>query len=278
MSTDEDSRYLADLRELTPISEQMAKQRLSAYRDRMARLVTEQGTDDVAVEDAFTEARRAQSSRLMRNYVQVAIADGLSNDEALSEAQLFRTHIRAYSGTRAEFQQEVAALIQQANADETSRRQFAGALRSALRRYGLMAFRDGMEDGGYSPESFSPTELDAFKTWLAESSGYVTGIGEELFKQGSTPDAEFRSDLWCNKSLDDIYYRGLMIGAPNKQATWKLGQTEQHCETCAANDGVTLTVRDWSARGMPRSHELACGGWKCDCDLFDANGRRIGAR
>jgi len=224
------------------------------------------------------EAKHTQSSRLMRHYVQIAIADGLGSDEALSEAQLFRAYIRAYSGTRAEFQQEVAALIQQANADETSRRQFAGALRSALRRYGLMAFRDGMEDGGYSPESFSPTELQAFKDWLAESSSYVTNVGEELFKQGSTPDAGFRADLWCNKSLDDIYYRGLTIGAPNQEATWKLGQTEQHCESCLANDGQTLPISAWSARGMPRSHALACGGWKCDCDLFDANGRRIGAR
>lgn len=48
--------------------------------------------------------------------------------------------------------------------------------------------------------------------------------------------------------------------------TWRLGRTEQHCETCAALDGVTLTRAEWARLGYyPRSPQLACGGFHCDC-------------
>lgn len=182
------------------------------------------------------------------------------------------------AGTRDTFQQEVESLIGAANASETSRRGFAAALRAALRRYGLIAFRDGMEAGGYKPESLSQDDLTIFKAWVAESSDYVTKIGAELFVVGKTPDAAFRSELWANKSLDDIYFAGLRIGAPNMPATWKLGATEEHCGTCAERHGQTKTVDQWGKIGFPRDRRLDCGGWKCDCDIFDEKGNRIGAR
>jgi HK97 family phage portal protein len=212
--------------------------------------------------------------QLVRDLLQVAAGEDV--DAAFADAGLMLT--RSYGSTRAEFQIEVARLITAANADETSRRAFAGALRAALRRSGLMAFRDGMESGGYSPESFSPDEITLFRAWLAESSDYVTNLGDSLFKQGDTPDSEFRSELWANKSLDDIYYAGLRIGAPDQLATWKLGGTIDHCDSCATRNGQSATIDAWGKVGFPRDRRLDCGGWRCDCDLFDAQGRRIGAR
>lgn len=232
-----------------------------------------------------THAFRVETlPRWIADTVQVSLYDGEDPDMVFREARALLSQPRAYSGTRDEFQQAVASLIQAANADENSRRAFAAQLRSALRRYGLMAFRDGMEDGGYSPESFNADELATFRAWQAESSGYVTNVGAELFQQGATPDPEFRAELWANKSLDDIYFAGLRIGAPTKEATWRLGSTIDHCRNegatfgCLERDGQTMTVEAWSKIGLPRSHRLTCGGWRCDCDIFDSNGRRIGAR
>lgn len=189
--------------------------------------------------------------------------------------------LKAYyggSGTREGFRQEVEQLITAANADNTSRRAFAGKLRAALRRYGLIAFRDGMEAGGYTPESLSTDDVTIFKAWLAESSDYVSGVGEELFITGNTPDPAARSELWVNKSLDDIYFAGLRIGAPTMEVYWHLGQTEEHCDSCLERDGKKFTVDELGRIGYPRDRRLICGGWKCDCFVSDKDGKVIGAR
>lgn len=189
--------------------------------------------------------------------------------------------LKAYyggGGTREAFRQEVEQLITAANSDETSRRAFGSKLRAALRRYGLSAFRDGMQSGGYAPESLSIDDVTIFKAWLAESSDYVTNVGAELFVTGNTPDPAGRSELWVNKSLDDIYFAGLRIGAPGMLATWNLGATEEHCGSCAERHGKTKTIDEWGKIGFPRDRRLECGGWKCDCSIRDQNGKVIGAR
>lgn len=184
--------------------------------------------------------------------------------------------LKDYSSTSAAFGAEVASLIADANEDATTRAAFGGAMRSALRRYGLVAFRDGMKEGGYDPESLSSDDLTIFKAWLAESSDYVSSLGAALFKDGATPNPDVRGDLWVNKSLNDIFFAGLRIGAPNKLATWRLGGTEKHCATCLENDGQTKSVDDWAKQGLPQDRRLDCEGWQCDCGLEDEDGQRLG--
>ncbi len=51
--------------------------------------------------------------------------------------------------------------------------------------------------------------------------------------------------------------------------TWRLGRTERHCKTCFALNGVTLTPEEWARLGIePRSPDLECGGWRCDCGRY----------
>lgn len=210
-----------------------------------------------------------------------AVFDDAENIAGDSEA------LKAYyggGGTREAFRQEVEQLITAANADDTTRRAFAGKLRAALRNYGLSAFRDGMAAGGYNPESLSTDDVTIFKAWLAESSDYVSNVGSELFVTGNTPDPAARSELWVNKSLDDIYFAGLRIGAPNMKGTWLLGATETHCSSneggggCLERHQQTKTIDEWGKVGFPRDRRLPCGGWKCDCQIFDEKGNKIGAR
>jgi len=40
----------------------------------------------------------------------------------------------------------------------------------------------------------------------------------------------------------------------------------------------TKTIDEWGKVGFPRDRRLPCGGWKCDCQIFDEKGNKIGAR
>lgn len=210
-------------------------------------------------------------------YVRLALDDDETIEAVFAEAKAYY----GSTGTREHFKREVFRIINAANQDETSRRAFGGAMRAALRRYGLQAFIDGMNDGGLEVESLSTDDLDIFRAWQSESSDYVTNLGASLYQGGVVlDDAEVsrRAELWCNKSLDDVYFAGLRIGGPSKRATWRRDDLKDSCDTCKFRDGQTKTVDEWGREGFPRDRRLDCGGWECGCELYDMNGRRIGAR
>ena len=119
-----------------------------------------------------------------------------------------------------------------------------------------------------------------FRAWQQETSEYVTGFADELFKEGGITDAEvpFRVNLWANKTLDDIYYTALREAGPHVEDTWKVDPDKDHCDSCVTRNGQTKTVEEWGKIGFPRDRRLDCGGWDCGCDIWDKNGNRLGAR
>jgi hypothetical protein len=187
--------------------------------------------------------------------------------------------MKDYADTRAEFVQEMLTIIGQGQADDVSRQKFSGSMRTALRRYGLQAFQDGITEGSEADhESFSEDELTIFKAWNAETADYISGLSSELYKEGGITESEveLRADMWGRKSLNDIFYTGYRIGGANKALTWHIGGTIDHCDSCKANDGVTKTADEWGQSGFVQDRRLDCGGWKCECFYTDSQGNRVG--
>ena len=179
--------------------------------------------------------------------------------------------IKSYSDTRALFKGTIYGYIDAAQKDESTRRSFGSSMRTALTRAGTQTMFDALEDGGVKVESFDADQLKLFRDWQSEQSGYVTDFGNEIFKQGITEnETRLRTDFWVNKSLDNLYYRALGLVAGSRKYTWRLGGTVDHCATCLENNGQTKTLKEWQKQGLPKSHELECGGWLCDCGLIEA--------
>lgn len=178
---------------------------------------------------------------------------------------------KAYADTRQAFVDEMIRVIGEGQRSEVSRAKFGGQMRAALRRFGLVAFRDGMNSEGYDPESFSQKELGEFRSWQEETSGYISGLGAELFKADGIAEGEvaLRADMWAEKSLRDIYYRGAKLAAPNKPKRWKRNPAKDSCTDCLARDGQVKTYAEWEEIGLPGSHDLECHGFFCGCSLED---------
>lgn len=227
------------------------------------------------IQSAVSEGGTARIERAFER------ARELLHEQALIQHDYSLLHmLKAYTDTRSQFVSAMLRIIRPAQQDESSRRQFAGAMRSTTNRFGLMAFRDGLTDGGFEGESLDNDMLTIYRAWQAETSEYITNFGSELFKEGgiSENEVEIRAQLWANKTLDDIYFAGLRIAGASIPGTWRLGSTIDHCESCVERDGKTMTIDEWGKIGFPRDRRLACGGWQCDCDLFDKDGKRLGAR
>lgn len=209
--------------------------------------------------------------QLVRDYVQVALADG-DGVQAFADARTWlRGGVKSYTDTKAAFVAEMVRIIGAGQASESSRQQFSGQMNSAARRFGLVAFRDGMNSEGLDPESFDKDQLATFRAWQDETSTYIKGLRDELFKEGGITESEVaaRADAWANKSLRDIYYRGAALAAADKPKRWKRNPQKDSCVDCVSRDGKVLTYKEWAKQGLPGDSRLACHGDHCGCDLED---------
>jgi len=88
-----------------------------------------------------------------------------------------------------------------------------------------------------------------------------------------------RADLWANRYNEVVNEAHLEIARRfGGKLVWRLGATEEHCETCAALNGLVAFGVDWDAAGLhPQGAPnglLECGGWRCDCSLEPTTQRR----
>lgn len=88
-----------------------------------------------------------------------------------------------------------------------------------------------------------------------------------------------RVPLWANR-WEEAYNTAILLITSNEGGNleWQLGETEEHCETCSALNGIVARASEWEQLGVyPQSapnEKLECGGWKCDCSLTPTDKRR----
>jgi len=88
--------------------------------------------------------------------------------------------------------------------------------------------------------------------------------------RGSFIDA--RADGYAG-ALIGIYNYAKMEAQKNQNGQWVLGNTEEHCGTCADLDGQIHPVQWFLDHGyipgQRGSQTLDCGGWHCDCSIIN---------
>ncbi len=179
---------------------------------------------------------------------------------------------KAIQATRLDFEVELEDLLKAARMEQMDRRRFGTVLRALLRKYGTLAYRDGLIDGGLEDGELDEDDQATLTIALAEQSQYVTGFSEVLFKGDGISDAlaEGKPALWFNKAIMPLYQAGRLSADKNGLYEFLLGNTEEHCDTCLRLAGQRHRLKDWAKRKLipPGDEEhFECGGWKCDCKL-----------
>jgi hypothetical protein len=88
-----------------------------------------------------------------------------------------------------------------------------------------------------------------------------------------------RAQLWANRyneGYNDAQAKiALLMGG---KLVWRLGATEEHCDTCSKLDGMVDYAVEWDRTGLrpqnATNNALTCGGWRCDCSLLPTDARR----
>lgn len=223
----------------------------------------------------------------LRNHPAAAWLDdareaGVSLDDAIEVARAILAgedvhYLRAYPQTRQGFTTAVTDLFYSVNDGNMTRQKFGAQLRSLLRRYGLIAMRDGMNEVGYDPESLSQQEVAAFRAWQEQQSTFVSGLGDELFKERkvtgdnpvplSEPALLHRAQMWADISLESARELGLYLAAPQEKYTWVMDSQAEHCVDCLMLNGKTYRMDEWIAADLtPTRGNTECKQG-CRCSL-----------
>jgi hypothetical protein len=169
----------------------------------------------------------------------------------------------AGSLTESEFVREMARLVAAGNlllfllgGGEPTLQPAQARLRASLRqaRGSIRVLADDIFSGRYSPG-----ERSSAAVMTAEDGRAMLGRRMELW--AGTAAYLYHSGQVLRPSPPAVPAAG---GVPG--LVWRLGATERHCADCARLDGRALTREGWLAAGVePKSPQLQCGGWRCDC-------------
>lgn len=185
---------------------------------------------------------------------------------------------KAFADTAQSFVSSFVDLVNGALDDDVSRRRAGTVLRGQIARYGRAAYADGLEAGGVD-DGLSDEDLARAAVLVSEQSQYVTSFLDTVYGKGlSEAQVEQHATLWVNKSLTDFYNAGQLSANANGLYEWQLGATEKHCATCLRMNGQKHRLKEYHAKGiLPKSGDLDCGGWQCDCSLTRTTGRARGS-
>jgi len=147
-------------------------------------------------------------------------------------------------------------------------------LRDLLRRYGDAAYREVLRALDAQAEELSAGDQRALLLLLAALAPFVRKFAAEVFAGTAETLAvralalKSRAPLWWHKSITTYRHEARYKAAPDRLFTWRLGNTEEHCETCLDMNGKSRPMWWYKATGiLPQASILECGGWNCDCHL-----------
>jgi hypothetical protein len=177
---------------------------------------------------------------------------------------------KALSATQRTFKQRFIELAMQVQNNVISKAVLRPALRLALLEAGADALRDGLADGGAPMPQLDDEARQALSVWRAEQSPFISKFVKELFDTPFTFDAlQRRAEMWVNKSVNPIYYRGLELANRNQRFMWVVNPVKEHCKTCLKLNGQIHRMKDYRRTGLlPQSSKLICGGYRCGCALL----------
>lgn len=152
-----------------------------------------------------------------------------------------------------------------------SRYDFTDGMVSAIYNNFSDAWLAGAKAVGVNRADITPAQWNILRNEINNQYNYVTGYADAIYANnrnegGRLSELFSRADMWLNQ-YERIKSKAMIELAGNKRLKWIVSSMiKNHCDDCGKLDGRVYTAKVWKqAKIEPRSHELACGGWKCGC-------------
>jgi len=149
------------------------------------------------------------------------------------------------------------------------------------------AWNEGADSIGVEPDEYTEADITIRDAIINNETEFINGLMNDIQAakdDGMTReqfDKQFgaRVDLWANRYNETVNRARMQMGS-KQRFVWRLGQTEEHCETCSKLNGIVAFGYEWDEARihpqMPPNDALECAGWRCDCSLEPTTRRRTG--
>jgi hypothetical protein len=126
--------------------------------------------------------------------------------------------------------------------------------------------------GGMETEEGLSYLQDLIDGEVAHVPGLLDEIKQVQLEKMDKRELRRHLDMWVTTYKGVRDQAKLIEGQDDTLYRWDFGKTEEHCATCSAMEGKVKTRREWlelaTKKGIfPKSRDLECGGWQCDCHL-----------
>lgn len=126
---------------------------------------------------------------------------------------------------------------------------------------------------GYGGEDYPEELIDEIETYDRANEGAAVRLAEvtDRVRSGELEAGIIAgiAALWASR-IDFMYHLAMTYRANDPVLQWKTGATVKSCGDCGFLDGETKPASKWREDGLlPQSSALACGGWRCKCELVE---------
>jgi hypothetical protein len=193
-----------------------------------------------------------------------------------------RLEKRAIQSTRIDFELIVEDILAEARAGNIDRTRFANLLRAEITRFGRIAYRDGLIDGGVIDGVTDEDDDKIIRQEIANARGFVSNFGASVFSEGGISDeaAAGKPALWFKGAILPLYQAGRVSADANGMYEFaRVSPTNDKCPDCVRLEGQVHRLKAWASRNLlvPRpGQETDCEGWQCGHQLIPTTGRAKG--
>ena len=151
---------------------------------------------------------------------------------------------------------------------EQARNQLGRAVITGFTR----AFHAGLEDVGIMPSEMTVEETEALNAMISQSISRIEQFLRDVDERDRASGAKLgphlsRADIWINR-YDEVQNLARQMAGEDEKLKWVVDPFKEHCVDCLKLDGKVKRASQWRDYGIrPRAQSLACGGWRCGCEL-----------
>lgn len=253
------------------IDEVMASLSVARYVSANPDNISQKRVADIAVRalewllnKAKTEALQQASQEALMQGQQEGETEGETGEEESEE----ETVTKERSGYKLAVTRNVQLLWEGRN----NPYQFVGAMTQAIISQFPDAWATGAKMCGINADELTEEEQAALQEQidanLSRLEDFAEYINENNRASGQPLGTSMsRASMWIN-SYDRVSEIAKSYACSNQKMVWVLGATEQHCRDCLKASGRVYRMSMWNKIGiLPKSLNLACHGYRCDCKL-----------
>lgn len=190
---------------------------------------------------------------------------------------------KAQSVTR-QYANSLTDLVERTTSGRITARRQASGHNTLIDEYARLAYIEGMEAGGIedAESELDSDDIDIIDTWRDAQKDYTSEYGKACADakgdESATDSVLERVSIW-ERALESLRGLGLISAKENVVGYFRLGSTNEHCDTCRGLNGKKKRMKAWRDSGLlpqqPGNSNFDCQCFNCECHIDDAKGKQL---